>query len=105
MYPTHKKLNPPAVQPERRRVKLFFSALELSLHRLVNCVVDEMFNDLMREIPHSFEVTEIASEFIAPMTPANYFSTKTTKSVSVIVTGMTGTGRSTQVCLKSQYKS
>ena len=48
----------------------------------------------MREIPHSFEVTEIASEFIAPMTPANYFSTKTTKSVSVIVTGMTGTGRS-----------
>lgn len=67
------------------------------LTREANCVVDEMFNDLMREIPHSFEVTEIASEFIAPMTPANYFSTKTTKSVSVIVTGMTGTGRSTLI--------
>ena len=62
-----------------------------------NCIVDEMFSDLKGAIPESFDVIEIATVEESPITPANYYSTKTSESLNVIVAGLTGSGKSTLI--------
>lgn len=62
-----------------------------------NCVVGEMFNDLQRAIPDSFELIQQAEEVYEPLTPAGYYSTKTAKLLNVIVVGVTGAGKSTLI--------
>ena len=49
------------------------------------------------KIPKDFEIIEIPNVAVKPLTPANYYSTKTTKTLNVIVVGMTGSGKSTLI--------
>ena len=74
------------------------SALSYSnLNPNASCVVGEMFNDLKGAIHEPFDLIEIAAVEEANRTPANYYSTKTSKELSVIVAGMTGSGKSTLI--------
>lgn len=68
-----------------------------NLNSEANCVVGEMFNDLKGAIHDTFEIIEIPNVAVKPLTPANYYSTKTTKTLNVIVVGMTGSGKSTLI--------
>ena len=73
-------------------------ALDYSgLNPEANCVVGEMFNDLKGAMRDAFEITEIPDAVAKPLSPANYYSTKTTKPLNVIVVGMTGSGKSTLI--------
>lgn len=62
-----------------------------------NCVLGEMFNDLRGAIHEAFDFIEPAPVEEAPLTPASYYSTKTSKSLNIIVAGMTGSGKSTLI--------
>lgn len=60
-----------------------------------SCIVGEMFNDLENAIHERTEFIEIPNIPVEPTTPANYFSTLSTRTVNVILAGMTGSGKST----------
>lgn len=70
-----------------------------NLNADANCVVGEMFSDLKSAIHEPFDLIEVEPIPIeeTPLTPANYYSTKTSKSLYVIVAGMTGSGKSTLI--------
>ncbi|WP_028520889.1 GTPase [Ruminococcus flavefaciens] len=62
-----------------------------------NCVVGEMFSDLKGAIHEPFDLIEISPIEETPLSPASYYSTKTSQPLSVIVAGMTGSGKSTLI--------
>ena len=62
-----------------------------------SCVIIDMYSDLSRvmcEMPAPTDFTEACDE---SLTPANYYSTKTTEYLNVIVAGVTGSGKSTLI--------
>lgn len=64
-----------------------------------NCVVDEMFGDLKSAINEPFDLIDVEPIPIeeTPLTPANYYSTQTSKSLNIVVAGVTGSGKSTLI--------
>lgn len=84
---------------EKRIVKQNGEAVDFALRNANlnaddTCVINDMYNDLsnaMYDTPEIMDFTEVCAE---PLTPANYFSTKTSIPLNVIVAGMTGSGKS-----------
>lgn len=70
-----------------------------NLNADANCVVGEMFSDLKSAIHEPFELIEVEHIPIeeATLTPAKYYSTQTSKSLNVVVAGVTGSGKSTLI--------
>ena len=68
-----------------------------NLNATANCVVNEMFNDLKGALHDSFEFIEVSDAEVKTMTPANYFSTKTSKLLNVIMAGVVDSGKNTLI--------
>jgi len=70
-----------------------------NLNADANCVVGEMFGDLKSAINEPFDLIDVEPIPIeeTPLTPANYYSTQTSKSLNIVVAGVTGSGKSTLI--------
>ncbi len=68
-----------------------------NLNSEATCVVGELFTDLKTALPDGFEKIDVVATPDEPLTPANYYNTKTAKPCNIIVVGNTGSGKSTLI--------